>query len=218
MKERPILFSAHMVRAILDDKKTQTRRAIKLPKERGVWEPSIFGGHGATYSDGTRCEEMPCIWNTTTGKTFVCPYGKIGDRLWVRETWQHENYPLGPYESDCQVFYRADYMDDPLGVDLENSTDKLRRKWNPSIHMPREASRILLEITNVRIERLRDISEEDAIAEGVSNADSFNGIGVDDGMANRYAYRELWQSINGQGSWDLNPWVWVIEFSRIISK
>ena len=105
----------------------------------------------------------------------------------------------------AQYFIGADYVNDPLGIDLENSSDGLRRKWNPSIHMPRSASRTLLEITNVRVERLQDISEYDAMAEGVTAKELFCAQGW-----STKAYRKIWESINGQVSWDQNPWVWVI--------
>ena len=87
MAERPILFSAPMVRAILAGKKTQTRRVVKLPPDRGTWEPDTIGGPGVTLADGSPVSERTCIWNTTTGRVLGCPYGKAGDRLWVRETW-----------------------------------------------------------------------------------------------------------------------------------
>jgi hypothetical protein len=148
MKERPILFSAPMVRAILDGRKTQTRRVIK---------EKLMRGEGAHVNN--------------------CQYGKPGDRLWVRETFCYHDY-LARY------LYKADGV---TGV-----------KWKPSIFMPRIASRIMLEITGIRVERLQDISEEDAIAEGWPKSSDW--------------YRSLWESINGQGSWVLNPWVWVIEF------
>src|SRR5690606_25633086 len=98
---------------------------------------------------------------------FNCPYGEVGDYLWVRETWNHSNYPYGPYDSDCLIFYRADYDNDLLDADRKKSSDGIRRKWKPAIHMPRSASRIRLEIMNIRVERLQDISEEDVIAEGI---------------------------------------------------
>lgn len=196
VKERPILFSAPWCEPFWMAKKTQTRRVCKVAERYALSfvvdadEPGYFGD-----------EEDEVI--------FSCPYGKPVDRLWVRETWQHENYPWGPYDPDNAVFYRADYIDDELGIDLEKSRDGIRRKWNPSIHMPRSASRILLEVTNVRVERLRDISEEDAIAEGV--IPSIVGSDLDH-LKYRAGYQTLWESINGHGSWDLNPWVWVVEY------
>ncbi len=152
IKERPILFSAPMVRAILDGSKTQTIRAAKVT-DKGCKPGMITPLAGF-------------VPRSIANHISYCPQGKIGEHLWVRETWQHSNYPFGPYQQDCEIFCRADYFDDPDGVDLEKSKDGIRRKWNSSIHMPRRASRILLEITNVRVERLNEISEDDAKAEG----------------------------------------------------
>ncbi len=166
MKERPIMFTGPMVRAILDGRKTQTRRVIR-PQPRWVGDPGI-----------------PFRTEDADPKGIIqCPYGKPGDQLWVRETW-------APNEGDVlagKAFYRAD-----------NNT--IVERWRPSIHMPRWASRITLEITKVRVERLQDISEEDAKAEG---------------SAYRTEFRDIWRSIYGDGSWAHNPWVWVIEFRRI---
>ena len=191
MKERPILMSAPMVRAILDGTKTQTRRVVKpqtinrSARVRGAWQDSA------------------------TNKHIVCPYGYPGDRLWVRETWQHENFPFGPYDASCTVFYRADFMDDPHGPDGEKSPEGKYRTWSPSIHMPRAASRILLEITAVRVERLKDITVSDAMAEGYDGS-------IDDPLDPSIQwYSSLWEQINGPCSWDANPWVWVIEFRRV---
>lgn len=192
MKERPILFSASMVQAILAGTKTQTRRVVKPQPPNGLLLELWYG---------------------------VCPYGKVGDQLWVRETWNHDCYPY-PISDNPIIHYRADYLDDPLGADLELSKDGIRRKWMPSIYMPRKASRIQLEITNVRVERLNDISEADAVSEGVeikvkrivkpySNPVEYLKIPAVEW------YRDLWESINGAGSWAANPWVWVIEFKRI---
>lgn len=141
----------------------------------------------------------------------LSPYGKIGDRLWVRETFcpifpQDPDYNNGePIEYD----YRADYqhgtrLGDVLGI---------KKIWKPSIFMPRDAARITLEITNIRVERLNDISEEDALAEGVKKK-----VILDWPLITRAAwceFRNLWSGINGEESWDLNPWVWVIGFKRI---
>ena len=198
MKERPILFSHSMVRAILEGKKSQTRRAIKLPAapmRLGEWEPTTVGGEGC-FTFGKNREkisvpEQTAIWHTRNGKTLVCPYGEVGNRLWVRETFK----PIsGGYA------FKAD--------NHVNWCKSVREtKWRPSIHMPRRASRIDLEITGVRIERLGDISRDDAIAEGAPRPDAAYSM--------RDSYRMLWEAINGKGSWDLNPWVWVIEFTRV---
>ena len=171
MKERPILFSAPMVRALLAGTKTQTRRIAK-----GLALEWLSEGFEPTFvaDDANR----------------LCPYGKPGDRLWVREAWA-KTHCLGH-----EMFvYRAE----------DNRTD-YGGPWKPSIHMPRLASRILLEIVSVRIERLQDISEADAEAEGTP-IPCGGWVG---------GYRNLWESINGPGSWDSNSWVWVVEFKRVI--
>ncbi len=210
MKERPILFSAPMVRAILEGRKTQTRRALRKqfvpdaePAEVPATSPEGWqiNGHSGLWWDDTDA----CI-----DDAIRCPYGQPGDRLWVREAFMHEpadycweasvTIPVRP----AHTIYRAD--SDPNGE--ANGIG-----WKPSIHMPRWASRILLEITAVRVERLQDISEEDALAEGVTFKNP-----VKPGHASRMgreAFAELWESINGPDSWEENPWVWVIEFKRV---
>ncbi len=180
MKERPILFSSPMVRALLAGTKTQTRRALKVqPLDVIPFEGDKAGTHwvGRMQNDPPR------------GVVFECKFGKPGDRLWVRET--HCAFEVG------HVHYRADYDPDPKGEKEHGVV------WTPSIHMPRWASRILLEITAVRVERLQGISHEDAMAEGMA---------LDDAI---YDYSRLWDKINGSGSWEANPWVWVVEFRRV---
>jgi len=177
MKERPILFSGAMIRAILAGQKTQTRRVVK---PQAIASP---------------------IPSSKTGRVH-CPYGKPGDRLWVREAWRTvaESNDLTPRDLTAahRFWYEAD-APHQLGY------GKLR----PSIHMPRIASRILLEVVSVRVERLQDISEADAEAEGITTTECLEC----DGWAN--AYSRLWDSIYGEGSWAANPWVWVVEFKRI---
>lgn len=146
MKERPILFTGAMVRVLLAGDKTQTRRIVNPQPD---------------YDPGC---EPPYVQKP-------CRYGYAGDKLYVRETWQHSNWPNGPFDETCSVFYRADYMNDPHGPDGELSPEGKYRIWRPSIHMPRAASRILLEVTNVRVERLQNISEVDAKAEGTYTDD-----------------------------------------------
>lgn len=204
--DRPILFSSPMVRAILAGNKTQTRRIVKLTEAGRVKMPG-----------------KPTNWHIDDPKCIqACPYGTPGDRLWVRETWQCE--PGSP------VFYRADYHDDPLGPDLELSRDGIRRKWRSAIHMPRSASRIQLEVTDVRVERLNEIGHDDALAEGVIDDAQIletqspgrrNIAGETSGDISRRLcwpqrrYAALWESIHGPGSWDAKPWVWVVSFRRI---
>ncbi|AHN74713.3 hypothetical protein DA70_09785 [Pandoraea pnomenusa] len=200
MRERPILLNGPMVNAALDGSKTQTRRLVK-------------GFALELLQPGNFTPEYVAL-----PENGLSPFGFAGDRLWVRETWQHSNHPLGPYDDDCLVFYRADYLDDPLGPDLERSPDGIRRQWRPSIHMPRAAARTLLDVTSVRIERLNSISDEDCIAEGIGLNGSAAGVmfsARDDDTLPRAMYRDLWESIYGIGSWSENPWVWVGGFERV---
>lgn len=196
MKERPILFSASMVRALLAGTKTQTRRIAKP-----VRHPDL----GNMYAPGALVLEH----EPQHVIDRCCPYGRPGDRLWVRET--HMNWwkldpanPEGPRLFSHVAAFAAD------GYELEPG-----ERWIPSIHMLRAASRILLEITGVRVERLQSINEADAAAEGVATwapgALSPESLGADPSDQ----FRWLWTSINGPGSWGANPWVWVVEFKVI---
>ena len=200
MKERPILFSGAMVRAILDGTKTQTRRGWKMP--RGLtWYVS---GSMRGEETGDICDPASNWWGHV--EEIRCPYGEVGDRLYVRETWaQPTMLDPGP------TFYRADYPDNVLGK-YENLPPAEAITWKPSIHMPRALSRIALELTGVRAERLKDCSEEDALAEGVTLEPCHPRRAERMG---RDAYQKLWDSINGAGAWEANPWVWVVEFRRV---
>lgn len=207
MKERPILFSTPMVRAILDGRKTMTRRIVKPQPHIHHWE--IFKSYKQTVSvlDTTSGPVYQFNdWNSEKGLSHdrnievKCPYGQVGDILWVRETWKYLD--LGP--EDSGFVYKASENGKAWQANDESWT------WKSSIHMPKEACRIRLEITNVRVERLKDISEEDAKAEGVQ----FNPQ-APASITNKGSFAKLWQSINGQESWDMNPWVWVIEFKKI---
>lgn len=224
MKERPILFQGAMVRALLDGSKTQTRRLVKAD----IMHDQDGGQDAKWYL--RRWNRQPC-WDSYEAMSELvakhCPFGKPGDRLWVRETWvcDHFRVQSGPYlEVDGareHLFYRAD-NDHPF----EAPEGKF---WKPSIHMPRWASRIPLEIVSVRVERLNDCSADDAIAEGIDRvANNYgNGPAYCDYRAKNQedmaewlnspldSYRTLWESINGAGSWSANPWVWVVEFRRM---
>lgn len=204
MKTRPILFSAPMVRAILSGTKTQTRRAVKITHRT----PGLAA-----------CLEPPRgLLVRTNVAAELCPYGQPGDRLWVRETWAYCVHALAAArDEDGPFVYAAD----------GTKQYRLCDRWRPSIHMPKAASRILLEITAVRVERLQDISDVDATAEGVFElplqaaepgrwwtGDVAAGAALH-GRTPFGAYRLLWESINNPRSWDANPWVWVIEFTRV---
>ena len=208
MKERPILFSAPMVRAILEGQKTQTRRAFN-DRTTKLMRAAASIGEVSWFMDEGYLQE-----NDLHYIQQFSPYGQPGDRLWVRETWQHANSPHGPYETGCTCFYRADYWDDPHGMDGEKSPEGKYRTWIPSIHMPRAASRINLEVVHVRVERLQAIKHVDCIAEGTPGG--HGSIPCYPRAATpREHYRHIWESINGRGSWDENPWVWVVEFKQI---
>ena len=199
MKERPNIFSAPMVRAILEGRKTQTRRVIK-PIGDGETPMHVVKHGGKLYLDET---------------PHACPYGQPGDRLWVRETWAYHVQAIGSVtDEDGPFVYRADRM-------AEQS--RLCDRWRPSIHMPRWASRILLEVVSVRVERLNEISEVDANAEGCRAIQGCEWHTFEEAAAgipmHKHtaidAYSALWESINGPGSWEANPWVWVVEFKRV---
>lgn len=250
MKERPILMSGPTIRAILDDRKTAMRRVAGTPP---AGSESVLKRPGDTFANtfwnGEQWETQNievssyCLCHTrqmrrynpptNTGKIewyqwesspFYCPYGKPGDRLWVRETWATPgNYdhikPSDLIDTMChEIVYRATEL------------YPVYYNWRPSIHMPRWASRITLEITGVKVERLQDISEEDALAEGLYTLSNRDGTfyNYNSGIEPRYwwtdpisAFVALWQSINGKRpgcNWDSDPLVWVIEFKRIESE
>lgn len=210
MKERPMIFNAEMVRAILDGRKTQTRRIVKLSHERGMVNPVVRGRNGEISS--ITCRLAP----------LFCPLGQPGDRIWVREAWARYNIDRGSHG----MAYRATPPEDwPK-----------EGRWRPSIHMPRWASRIMLEITGVRVERLNDISHEDAEREGIHTEVWDQTVVAKNYAAEdeifqfwseslphyvnmnelyRSSFQSLWQSIYGAESWLANPWVWVIDFKRI---
>ncbi len=218
MKERPILFSAPMVRALLAGAKTQTRRVVKPEGAHHIFQ--FRGTTAAKGADEPTGEWGWCGSESVVNKHIRCPYGQPGDRLWVRETHAPQSDCWGAWESWLRgdggpapiIHYAADFkpFQDGQGFTIRKP---FIDKWRPSIHMPRWASRITLEITGVRVERLQEISEADALAEGVRNSLHLPG-----GRFARENFEHLWWTINGDGSWEANPWVWVIEFKRIEGK
>ena len=205
MKERPILFSAAMVRALLDGSKTQTRRVVKPQPEAHLHMVRSLG-------DGVFQFAQDPHQLADTVSSFHYPYGQPGDQLWVRENFSGPHYqsksPPRDWLDTDPIWYWAD--GNPDGGDWT--------KPKPNIHMPRWASRITLEITGVRVERLHDISEEDAQAEGsLFELGALESTILGARAKYRSGYCRLWESINGPGSWNENPWVWVIEFKRSAS-
>ena len=238
--ERPILFSGPMVRAILAGKKTQTRRILQM-RDAGqrlgieyhadvhMWAQRAYGAwDGGCWSDGGPATMVAGI---------RCPYGQPSDTLWVRETWQSLAFGR---EFGVEVHYAADGYDPATDYErraacrrvIDPCPDKDNRfrpvsfgKWRPSIFMPRWASRLTLRITSVRVERLQDISEADAKAEGVLPFfEQFTAIGRDQRVGGRLcadhphwaSFVCLWDEINGdRGAWASNPWVWVVTFERV---
>lgn len=247
MKERGMIFNGEMVRAILDGRKTQTRRIIK-PQPEATLSGSLSGKWLSRPLNGLLLPKIEDI-------AIHCPFGAVGDRIWVRETWgvvSHEldedgriqpwtpdrpatvihEMPFGNGYYSGHAIYAAD-GDFTWGDD--DGYEDGRSCWKPSIHMPRAASRILLEITNVRVELLNSINEHDAIAEGLAEISKDwrtykYGVPDRDGYPGTddcgwpwhewecypiSAYSKLWESIYGADSWQANPWVWVIEFKRV---
>ncbi|HIG8619994.1 TPA: hypothetical protein ACYEOD_002641 [Klebsiella michiganensis] len=235
MKERGMIFNGEMVRALMSGRKTQTRRPIKWKQTRFTEIGEREDGSKWPWSEDA---EHACdFWHP-------CPFGAVGDRIWVRETWAtlgnedgccidwEGNLCKGDERSAARI-YRASCEQRPGDYGLWSIPDdaywkphtkehKFEGAWRPSIHMPRWASRILLEITDVRVERLNAISEEDATAEGVPPAGSllpdYPGTFLTpkgDFATAKVAFQRLWESIYGEESWKANGWVWVISFKRV---
>lgn len=248
-REVGILFTGDMVRALLTGRKTQTRRVVKLPQESnlGTWESSSAGGLGVTDSHGNKVPTFPVVWHTRSGRT-IAPRWRVGDTLWVRETFRAHELTDDEARADTYgvmkrlnleepafglagVLFRADNFFRPIDdtraaadrwIDIRGATDKMNSRWCPGIHMPRWAARIHLRVTEVRVQRVQEISDAEAIAEGIVDART------DENKATLYAdeplsaqlphlaYRELWDSINGKTApWASNPWVWAISFERM---
>ena len=196
MKTRPILFKSEMVKAILDGRKTQTRRVIKFIKPE--WEGKVinpakietaimYSGNEVRFYDDTGC------WTYTRS----CPYGWFGDFLWVRETWRN---------GQGGIEYRADRIEHNVPL-----------RWKSSIHLRKKDSRITLKITYIRVENLQQLSREDFLAEGIPQFTRARGVLSDNPPDPRWKFIELWDSINAKKGygWDNKPWVWVIGFERI---
>lgn len=242
MTERPILFSAPMVRAILDDRKTQTRRIVKPV-------PSFNGGGACHDADALQQDYVEPYWVFPK----ICRYGQPSDTLWVRETWCQGADDGRQVPLRMATLYRADgehvTLSDGDGFTQTNRDGSEKSPWRPSIHMPRWASRLTLEVKSVRVERLQDISEDDARAEGcearpfpgpwwqgyrdLGDGQMFHQQAVGEtppdwmiepkkmpptpwlDRSARDDFRSIWMDLHGPGAWEANPWVWVIAFERV---
>ncbi|MEH4474264.1 hypothetical protein [Klebsiella michiganensis] len=214
MSERGMIFNAEMVRALLDGRKTQSRRPIKWKQTRFTEIGEREDGSKWPWSEDA---EHACdFWHP-------CPFGAVGDRIWVREAFRVHSRATDVATLVYKASERNSWTEQtrrvPVAVCNKPATPE---KWTPSLHMPRWASRILLEITDVRVERLNAISEEDAAAEGVPPAGSllpdYPGTFLTpkgDFATAKVAFQRLWESIYGAENWQANPWVWVIEFKRV---
>lgn len=199
-KACPILFSAPMIRALLEGRKTQTRRIVKPQPFAPVHQNCVTNEWGQCWydRDGATGEPLREVW-----KPLRSPYGKLGDLLWVREAFRPFTCTLSP---GCMIEYNA------------TRSDRSDIKWRPSIHMPRWASRLTLELTEVRVQRLQEISEADAVAEGLIAETAPNGHityqipGELCAQTPVRAYRLLWESINGEEAWERNDWIWALSF------
>lgn len=209
---KPIIFNTETIRAILYGRKTQTRRVIKPGKfdNKPIINPKDIIGH-QFYSEpfwlsqGTCYEGHYLRMNGWRLKRIDCPYGKVGDELWVRETWaKYTDTKIGISRKGGYLYKASQYIN-PNAV-----------KWKPSIFMPKSASRITLKITDIRVERAQDINDKDSKAEGVDGAERFMSGGTINGKpVKRFGW--LWDLINKKRGfgWGKNPWVWVIEFERV---
>ena len=220
VKERPIIFNTEMVKAILDGRKTQTRRILKVPKNGRIKPGTVVHSNGviSICFDQSGCAE----W-----KMLKCPHGKIGEHLWVRETWATEKYCDNKKPSELHGIETIWFLSDG---DYNGIGTHTQGKTRPSIFMPRWASRINLEITDIRVERVQDISRDDCIEEGVPQTyGGFKGLAPEwaskdkndasyfyDNRTSRENFYLLWNSINAKGgySWESNPHVWVIKFKK----
>jgi hypothetical protein len=233
MVERPILFSGPMVRAILAGTKTQTRRVVKLPE--GARDVLWWNGYEGKPQPGYADPGVRVVVQTGL-RILPCPFGFVGDTLWVRETWalsgNEDGHTIDVWGSLCEArdavrFYRADTEAAPYGLRRLPRGDVFDGHWCPSIHMPRWASRLTLEVVSVRVERVQQITNEDARAEGARELPLQEGEpgawwtmdasrGADAyARAPAAAFGRLWDTINGKRApWASNPWVWVVEFRR----
>lgn len=231
MRERPIIFNTEMVKAILDGRKTVTRRPVtfKEGNNHGV-SRDCYSSDGYDVIYGRGVKKQPFDSPERIKWFFKCPFGQIGDRLYVRETWCHGvvrndgdyEHPESDYidqdgSSDDTVLYYQEMLDEGI---LDDEDLDCRAKWKPSIHMQKKHARIWLEVTDIRVERVQDITEEQVDKEGCTfvSGGLFRGSRRKNGCLSGHstsisAFSSIWNSI--YNNWSDNPWVWVIEFKRI---
>ena len=230
-KYKPILFSTEMVKAILEGRKAQTRRMIKPQPKEGIIT-TAFDFKKGFYASKIKIEENPDRFEIT--KLFKPKY-QTGDILWVREKFEYFGASFSLHDDDLELCgevifnYYASKNENLKEIIVKNILAKyafanINKGWKPSIHMPKEAARIFLEVTNVRVERLKDISEEDAIAEGIERVSIApfvhrfqNYLCNNKFIGPKESFKTLWMKINGIDSWNTNPWVWVYEF-KVVEK
>jgi hypothetical protein len=218
MRERPILFSGPMVRAILEGRKTQTRRVVPTMVTLGRVEyPGRRDRNG--YSQVNWLDTPEGVATAVR----ECPYGAPGGRLWVRENgWERPALSARDLRDGADTWPPYEYDAEPLMSWADGELKRIGWRRRPSIHMPRWASRITLEVTGVRVERLQDISSNDAIAEGIEPCprggewrNYLDSAPNRDALTPRVSFRSLWESINGPGSWEANPYVWAVSFREV---
>lgn len=232
MKERPILMTPENAQKVHEGEKTQTRRIVKFPHMNplGQWEATTVGGpDGGKDEHGKTSPESVAIWHTRTGDHVFCPYGQVGDRLWIREAVAYKETDLVAYKGDGSC---GAWMGDGAGgriwihhgwiqgFSAQNGQyvglSKYGGKWRPSLHMPRWACRTVVELTKIKVERVQDISEEDAKAEGcIPLPDAEIAARVAGDTPARMEFLALWKSIHGHDAWDRNDYVWVLVFKKL---
>ena len=205
MRERPILMHARSIIGILEGRKTQTRRIIKNPPSALAELKSEHAKNICVVDGGIRCDWYAGVFSIP----LRCPYGQPGDRLWVRETWREPGSCQMPDSSIPSFMTRSDVI-------YKADDESCDGPWRPSIFMPRRFSRLTLEVTNIRVERVQDISIVDCIAEGIMipHGEPMYADEPLERYSEKHAFNKLWDDTNGKGAWDRNDWVWVVEFKK----
>lgn len=220
MTERPILFNSDMVRAILEGRKTQTRRPVKgIPHDD--WLPAeMCATTGEGWQTAGHSGQWWCDCCGVDGQEITSPFGIPGDRLWVRESFASRLDEDHKKPSELDPAHAVFYWADGIGKCANTGCGGAAGKIRPSIHMPRWASRITLKVLDVRVERVQDITARQCVAEGVRAEQHYDPVSRSpcDEIRAFQAFVALWDSIYGEGAWESNPWVWVVEFERTATE